>query len=296
MDTRTTVKPAVTPFFHAPTGTWTYVVADPGSRVAAVIDPVLDYDWRSGRTGTKSSDAVAAHCAAEGLRVEWILETHAHADHLSSAPYLKAKLGGKVAIGQGIRSVQATFKKVFGLGPDFATDGSQFDVLLADGDRLDLGSVAGQVIAAPGHTNDSVAYLFGDALFVGDTIFMPDGGSARCDFPGGDAAELYRTVQRLYELPPETRVFVCHDYSPGGREPRCETTIRDQRAANIHVRDGVSEAEFVAMRRGRDATLDVPNLIIPSVQANIRAGRLPPPEADGASYFKVPLNVLGRPL
>ncbi len=289
MNTRAAPPPAVTPFFHAPTGTWTYVVADPASRIAAVIDPVLDYDWRSGRTGTKSGDAVAAHCVAEGLRVEWILETHAHADHLSSAPYLQSKLGGRIAIGRGIRSVQSTFKKVFGLGSDFATDGSQFDVLLADGDRLVLGSVAGQVIAAPGHTSDSVAYLFGDALFVGDTVFMPDGGSARCDFPGGDAAELYRTVQRLYELPPETRVFVCHDYSPGGREPRCETTIGDQRAANIHVRDGVSEAEFVAMRRGRDATLDVPNLIIPS-------GRLPPPEADGVSYFKVPLNVLGRPL
>jgi glyoxylase-like metal-dependent hydrolase (beta-lactamase superfamily II) len=296
MNTRTAPQAAVTPFFHAPTGTWTYVVADPESRIAAVIDPVLDYDWRSGRTGTKSSDAVATHCAAEGLRVEWILETHAHADHLSSAPYLQSKVGGKIAIGLGIRSVQATFKKVFGLGPDFATDGSQFDLLLADGDRLDLGPVVGRVIAAPGHTSDSVAYLFGDALFVGDTIFMPDGGSARCDFPGGDAAELYRSVQRLYELPPQTRVFVCHDYSPGGREPRCETTIGAERAGNIHVRDGVSEAEFVAMRRGRDATLDVPNLIIPSVQANIRAGRLPPAEADGVSYFKVPLNVLGRPL
>lgn len=296
MNTRTATQALVTPFFHAPTGTWTYVVADPESRTAAVIDPVLDYDWRSGRTGTKSSDAVVALCAAQGLRVEWILETHAHADHLSSAPYLQSKLGGKVAIGQGIRSVQATFKNVFGLGPDFATDGSQFDVLLADGDRLDLGSVAGRVIEVPGHTNDSVAYLFGDALFVGDTIFMPDGGSARCDFPGGDAAELYRSVQRLYELPPETRVFVCHDYSPGGREPRCETTIGAQREGNIHVRDGVGEGEFVAMRRGRDATLDVPNLIIPSVQANIRAGRLPPPEGDGVSYFRVPLNVLGRPL
>lgn len=296
MNTRTAPQAAVTPFFHAPTGTWTYVVADPESRIAAVIDPVLDYDWRSGRTGTKSSDAVVAHCAAQGLSVEWILETHAHADHLSSAPYLQSKLGGKVAIGQGIRSVQATFKNVFGLGPDFATDGSQFDVLLADGDRVDLGPVAGRVIAVPGHTNDSVAYLFGDALFVGDTIFMPDGGSARCDFPGGDAAALYRSVQRLYELPPETRVFVCHDYAPGGREPRCETTIGAQRAGNIHVRDGVDEAEFVAMRRGRDATLDVPNLIIPSVQVNIRAGRLPPPEGDGVSYLRVPLNALGRPL
>jgi glyoxylase-like metal-dependent hydrolase (beta-lactamase superfamily II) len=296
MNTRTATQALVTPFFHAPTGTWTYVVADPESRIAAVIDPVLDYDWRSGRTGTNSSDAVVAHCAAQGLSVEWILETHAHADHLSSAPYLQSKLGGKVAIGQGIRSVQATFKNVFGLGPDFATDGSQFDVLLADGDRVDLGRVAGRVIAVPGHTNDSVAYLFGDALFVGDTIFMPDGGSARCDFPGGDAAELYRSVQRLYELPPETRVFVCHDYSPGGREPRCETTIGAQRAGNIHVRDGVDEAEFVAMRRGRDATLDVPNLIIPSVQVNIRAGHLPPPEGDGVSYLRVPLNSLGRPL
>jgi glyoxylase-like metal-dependent hydrolase (beta-lactamase superfamily II) len=296
MNTRTATQALVTPFFHAPTGTWTYVVADPESRIAAVIDPVLDYDWRSGRTGTKSSDAVVAHCAAQGLSVEWILETHAHADHLSSAPYLQSKLGGKVAIGQGIRSVQATFKNVFGLGPDFATDGSQFDVLLADGDRVDLGRVAGRVIAVPGHTNDSVAYLFGDALFVGDTIFMPDGGSARCDFPGGDAAELYRSVQRLYELPPETRVFVCHDYSPGGREPRCETTIGAQRAGNIHVRDGVDEAEFVAMRRGRDATLDVPNLIIPSVQVNIRAGHLPPPEGDGVSYLRVLLNSLGRPL
>jgi glyoxylase-like metal-dependent hydrolase (beta-lactamase superfamily II) len=296
MHTSTAPQAVVTPFFHAPTGTWTYVVADPASRIAAVIDPVLDYDWRSGRTGTKSSDAVVAHCTAQGLKLEWILETHAHADHLSSAPYLQSKLGGKIAIGQGIRSVQATFKKVFGLGPDFATDGSQFDVLLADGDRLDLGSVVGRVIAVPGHTNDSVAYLLGDALFVGDTIFMPDGGSARCDFPGGDASALYRSVQRLYELPPGTRVFVCHDYSPGGREPKCETTIGAQRAGNIHVRDGVSEAEFVAMRRGRDATLDVPNLIIPSVQANIRAGHLPPAEADGVSYFKVPLNVLGRPL
>ena len=296
MNTDTPVKPSVTPFFHAPTGTWTYVVADPASRAAAVIDPVLDYDWRSGRTGTKSADALVAHCASERLEVAWILETHAHADHLSAAPYLKSRLGGRIAIGRGILQVQATFKRIFGLGADFAADGSQFDVLLADGDRIDLGAVPGRVIAAPGHTSDSVAYLIGDALFVGDTVFMPDGGSARCDFPGGDAAELYRTVQRLYALPAATRMFVCHDYSPGGREPRCETTVGAQREGNIHVRDGVSEASFVEMRRTRDATLDVPNLIIPSVQANIRAGRLPPAEADGVSYFKVPLNVLGRPL
>jgi glyoxylase-like metal-dependent hydrolase (beta-lactamase superfamily II) len=266
------------------------------SCIAAVVDPVLDYDWRSARTGTRSSDAVIAHCEAGRLEVAWILETHAHADHLSSAPYLQARLGGRIAIGQGIRQVQATFKRIFNFGADFADDGSQFDALLADGDRVDLGGVPGRVIAAPGHTSDSVAYLFGDALFVGDTVFMPDGGSARCDFPGGDAAELYRTVQRLYSLPAETRVYVCHDYSPGGREPRCETTIAAQRAGNIHVRDGVGEAEFVEMRRKRDATLDVPNLIIPSVQANIRAGHLPAAEPDGVSYFKVPLNVLGRPL
>jgi len=296
MNTDTQVKPSVTPFFHPPTGTWTYVVADPASRAAAVIDPVLDYDWRSGRTGTKSADTLAAHCANERLEVAWILETHAHADHLSAAPYLKSRLGGRIAIGRGILQVQATFKRIFGLGADFTADGSQFDALLADGDRIDLGAVAGRVIAAPGHTSDSVAYLIGDALFVGDTVFMPDGGSARCDFPGGDAAELYRTVQRLYALPAATRMFVCHDYSPGGREPRCETTVAAQREGNIHVRDGVSEASFVEMRRTRDATLDVPNLIIPSVQANIRAGRLPPAEADGVSYFKVPLNVLGRPL
>jgi len=296
MNTDIPVQPSVTPFFHAPTGTWTYVVADPASRAAVVIDPVLDYDWRSGRTGTKSADTLAGHCANERLEVAWILETHAHADHLSAAPYLQSRLGGRIAIGRGILQVQATFKKIFGLGADFTPDGSQFDVLLVDGDRIDLGAIPGHVIPAPGHTSDSVAYLIGDALFVGDTIFMPDGGSARCDFPGGDAAELYRTVQRLYALPPATRMFVCHDYSPGGREPRCETTVGAQREGNIHVRDGVSEASFVEMRRARDATLDVPNLIIPSVQANIRAGRLPPAEADGVSYLKVPVNVLGRPI
>ena len=290
------MQPTVSPFFHAQTSTWTYVVADPGTRAAVIIDPVLDYDWRSGRTGTASADLVVAHCTQARLRVAWILETHAHADHLSSAQYLKSQLGGGVAIGQGILKVQETFKRVFGLGEDFTPDGSQFDRLLADGDALDVGGIPGRVIAVPGHTNDSVAYLVGNAVFVGDTVFMPDGGSARCDFPGGNAAELYRSVQRLYALPDDTRVFVCHDYSPGGREPRCETTLAEQRAANIHVRDGVDEASFVAMRKARDATLDVPNLVLPSVQVNIRAGRFPPPAADGVSYLKVPLNVIGRPL
>lgn len=290
------MKPTVTPFFHPPTGTWTYVVSDPVTLEAAVIDPVLDFDWRSGRTGTAAADAVLAHLAAAGVRLRWILESHAHADHLSSAPYLQSRAGGQLAIGQGIRRVQATFKRIFGLGDEFAADGRQFDHLFDDGDAVPLGSIEGRVIATPGHTNDSVSYLFGDALFVGDTIFMPDGGSARCDFPGGDASELYRSVQRLYALPPDTRVFVCHDYSPDGRAPRCETTIAAQRASNIHVSAATSEADFVAMRRARDATLDVPNLIIPSVQVNIRAGHLPPAEADGVSYLKVPLNVLGRPL
>jgi glyoxylase-like metal-dependent hydrolase (beta-lactamase superfamily II) len=286
----------VTPFFHAPTGTWTYVVSDSAAREAAVIDPVLDYDWRSGRTGTAAADAVLRHLQAEGLRLRWILETHAHADHLSAAPYIKARAGGMIAIGAGIRQVQATFKRIFGFGDEFVPDGRQFDRLLADGETVQIGGLAGRVIATPGHTSDSVSYLFGDALFVGDTVFMPDGGTARCDFPGGDAAELYRSVQRLYALPPATRVFVCHDYSPGGRPPECQTTIEAQRAANIHVKADTSEADFVALRRARDATLDVPNLIIPSVQVNIRAGELPPADADGVSYLRVPLNVLGRPL
>jgi glyoxylase-like metal-dependent hydrolase (beta-lactamase superfamily II) len=290
------MQPSVTPFFHEPTGTWTYVVADPSVREAAVIDPVLDYDARSGRTGTASADQILAHLETAGLSLRWILETHAHADHLSAAPHVKARAGGQIAIGKGIREVQATFKRLFGLGDDFQPDGRQFDRLLAEGDPIAVGGIAGRVIATPGHTNDSVSYLFGDALFVGDTVFMPDGGSARCDFPGGDAAELYRSVQRLYALPEATRVFVCHDYAPGGREVRCETTIGEQRSANIHVRADTSEAEFVAMRRKRDATLDVPNLIIPSVQVNIRAGFLPPAEPDGVSYLKVPLNVIGRPL
>jgi glyoxylase-like metal-dependent hydrolase (beta-lactamase superfamily II) len=290
------MQPTVTPFFHGPTGTWTYVVEDPASRQAAVIDPVLDYDWRSARTGTASARAVLEHLNSRGLELAWILETHAHADHLSSADWLRSQAGGKIAIGEGIRAVQATFKRIFGLGDDFAADGGQFERLLADGDALPLGTVEGHVLATPGHTSDSVSYLFGDALFVGDTIFMPDGGSARCDFPGGDAAELYRSVQKLYSLPPATRVFVCHDYSPGGRKPLCESTIGAQRQENIHLRADTPEPDFVAMRRARDVTLDVPNLIIPSVQVNIRAGRLPPAEPDGASYLKVPLNRIGRPL
>jgi glyoxylase-like metal-dependent hydrolase (beta-lactamase superfamily II) len=288
--------PLVTPFHHKPTGSWTYVVMDPDTRATAIIDPVLDYDWRSGRTGTASADQVVAHCRAAGAKLQWILETHAHADHLSAAQHLRTSFGGKVAIGRGILQVQRTFKKIFGLGAEFAADGSDFDRLLDDGALLPLGGLSIRVIAVPGHTNDSVAYHVGDALFVGDTVFMPDSGTARCDFPGGNAAQLYRSVQRLYELPATTRVFVCHDYSPGGREARCETTIAEQRASNVHLRDGTPEEAYVQMRTLRDATLDVPNLILPSVQVNIRAGKLPPADADGVSYLRVPLNVIGRPL
>ena len=290
------MQPLVTPFHHKPTGTWTYVIVDPPTKTAAIIDPVLDYDWRSGRTGTASADQVVAHCNAAGAKVQWILETHAHADHLSAAQYLRSALGGQVAIGRGILQVQATFKKIFGLGEDFAADGSDFDRLLADGELLPLGGQSIRAIPVPGHTNDSIAYHVGDALFVGDTVFMPDSGTARCDFPGGNAAQLYRSVRHLYELPVTTRVFVCHDYSPGGREARCETTIAEQRASNAHLRDGITEEAYVRMRTSRDATLDVPNLILPSVQVNIRAGKLPPADADGVSYLRVPVNVIGRPL
>ncbi|MDH4106489.1 MAG: MBL fold metallo-hydrolase [Gammaproteobacteria bacterium] len=289
------MQPHVAPFHHAATGTWSYVVADPVTRVAAIIDPVLDYDWKSARTATHAAGQLIAHCREQGLDVRWILETHAHADHLSAAQHLKREIGGEIAIGAGITSVQRTFKRLFGLGTEFQPDGSQFDRLLEDDCTLPLGSMQIHVLPTPGHTNDSVSFLIGDAVFIGDTLFMPDAGSARCDFPGGNAAELYRSVQRLFTLPAGTRVFVCHDYSPGGRAALCETTIEAQRRSNTHIREGVDEATFVQMRRERDATLDVPNLIIPSVQVNIRAGRLPPAEADGTSYLRVPLDVFGRP-
>jgi glyoxylase-like metal-dependent hydrolase (beta-lactamase superfamily II) len=230
-------------------------------------------------------------CARDGgLAVDWILETHAHADHISSAPHVQAALGGKIAIGQGIREVQRTFRDVFNLGADFAMDGSQFDHLFRDGEEFAVGSIPARAIPTPGHTSDSLSYLIGDALFTGDSIFMPDGGTARCDFPGGDAKLLYASIRRLYQLPPQTRVFVCHDYGPGGREAACETTIAAQRAGNIHLRDGTTEAEFVALRTRRDAGLEVPNLLYPSVQVNIRGGRLPEAEGNGRRYLKLPLS------
>jgi len=290
------ISPVVTPFFHAPTGSWSYVVADDAAGVAVIIDPVLDFELRSGRTGTHSAQRIVEHCRSHALHVDWILETHAHADHLSAAAWLQSELGGRIGIGEGIRSVQATFARVYGLGADFATDGSQFDHLFRDGESFGIGGLEGRVLGTPGHTSDSVSYLVGDAVFIGDTLFMPDVGSARCDFPGGDAALLFRSVQRLYALPAQTRVFVCHDYPPDGRDSRAETTIAEQRATNLHLRDGVTEGEYVARRTARDATLDLPQLLIPAVQVNIRGGRLPAPDSNGTRYLKLPLDLLGRAL
>jgi glyoxylase-like metal-dependent hydrolase (beta-lactamase superfamily II) len=287
------MAPLVRPFFHPGSNTWSYVVAEGDGGAAAIVDPVLDFDAASARTGTVSAQALLDHVRERGLRVEWILETHAHADHLSAGDWLRRQLpGAKLGIGEGIRTVQATFRPVFGLGGDFPVDGSQFDHLFADGETFAIGGLHAQVIAVPGHTGDSNAYLVGDALFPGDSLFMPDGGTARCDFPGGDAAMLYRSIRGLYALPDATRVFVCHDYGPGGREVACETTIGAQKRGNIHARDGVTEAEFVAMREARDATLEVPALLLPALQVNIRGGALPEPEADGIRYLRLPVDIL----
>ena len=286
------MRPKTSPFRHEPTGTWSYVVADPRTRKSAIIDPVLDFDAKSGRSSTATADAIAAFVRDQSLTNLWILETHAHADHLSAAPYLQAAVGGQIAIGQGIRAVQKAFREILNLEREFPVDGRQFDKLLADGDEFHIGSLNVRVVATPGHTSDSMSYLVGDAVFVGDSIFMPDSGTARCDFPGGDAKLLYASIRKLYDLPGATRVFVCHDYRPGGREARCETTIAAEREANIHLRDGVSEAEFTEMRRKRDAGLEMPTLLYPAVQFNIRGGRPPPAESNGRSYLKLPLSGL----
>ena len=286
------MKAQVQPFFHAGSNTFSYVASDPDSRHAAVIDPVLDFDAASARTGTTSAQAIVDHVVAHGLQVQWILETHAHADHLSAAQWLKQQFpSARLAIGEGIRTVQATFANVLDLGDGFHADGSQFDHLLSDGEEFRIGTLPARVIAVPGHTSDSNAFLVGDALFPGDSLFMPDGGTARCDFPGGDAATLFRSIQRLFQLPNDTRVFVCHDYGPGGREIACETSIGEQRARNIHVHDGVDEATFVSLRTARDATLNLPALILPSLQVNLRAGALPAPASNGVRYLTLPLDV-----
>jgi glyoxylase-like metal-dependent hydrolase (beta-lactamase superfamily II) len=287
-------RSAVEAFFDTETGTISYVISDRASGAAAVIDPVLDYDAPSGRTSTKSADRILGYVHERGLSVQWILETHAHADHLSAARYLQGRFGGRIAIGEHIREVQATFKKLYNLERSFLPDGSQFDYLFSDGEMFRIGTLEATVLLVPGHTPADLAYLIDGALFVGDTLFMPDVGSARADFPGGDAHTLYRSMRRLLDLPAQTRMYVCHDYPPAGRPPRWETTVAEQRTNNIHARDGIDEDMFVAMRRARDATLEVPTLILPSIQVNVRAGQLPPPEDDGVSYLKIPLNVLPR--
>ena len=286
------MNPLIQAFFDEATWTVSYVVYDAPGGHCAVVDSVLDYDPKSGRTRTRSAQRVIDFVQSQGLTVAWILETHAHADHLSAAHYLREMLGGQIAIGTDITQVQTVFKGIFHLESDFDTDGSQFDHLLRDGEAFRIGQLTARALAVPGHTPACMAYQVGDAVFVGDTLFMPDVGSARCDFPGGDAHALYQSVRRLLALPPETRLFMCHDYPPPGRAPAWETTVAAQRAHNIHLHDGVTEDTFVGLRQRRDATLEMPVLILPSVQVNIRAGEMPPPESNGVSYLKIPINAL----
>ena len=293
----TAQTPEVKAFFDLQTNTISYVVRDPAGPAAAIVDSVLDYDPKSGRTSTSSADKMIAYVQKHGLEVRWILETHVHADHVTAAPYLKGKLGGKTAIGSQITKVQTVFKKLFNVEDSFKTDGSQFDVLFAAGDTFEIGALTGRVLHTPGHTPACATYVIGDAAFAGDTLFMPDYGTARCDFPGGDAATLYQSIQKVFALPPETRLFMCHDYLPEGRETyHWETTVAEEQASNVHVgakaHSGSSESSFVAMRRERDATLDMPVLLLPSVQINMRAGALPPPEDNGTSYLKIPVNAV----
>jgi glyoxylase-like metal-dependent hydrolase (beta-lactamase superfamily II) len=292
MSARTTVQA----FFDPKTWTVSYVIADNATGCAAIVDPVLDFDIKSGRTSTGQADRLLAFVRDQGLQVQWILETHAHADHLSAARHLQEKVGGRIGIGERIKDVQATFKKFYNLERDFVPDGAQFDHLFQDDEEFRIGEVQARALMVPGHTPADMAYLVDGAVFVGDTLFMPDVGTARTDFPGGDARTLYRSMRRLLALPPQTRIFVCHDYPPAGRQAAWETTVAEQRNSNIHMRDGVGEDEFVRMREARDRTLEVPMLILPSIQINIRAGHFPPPEGDGVSYLKIPLNVLGRPV
>lgn len=286
-------RPTIAGFFDEATNTISYVVHDPATREAAIIDSVLDYDAAAGRTSHGSANLMIEYISKNNLKVSWLIETHAHADHISAAPYLQEKLGGQLAIGRDIIRVQEVFGKLFNAGTDFERDGSQFDRLFDDGDTFKLGEIEAIALHVPGHTPADMAFIFGDAAFVGDTIFMPDFGTARADFPGGDARQLYRSIRRLLSLPPETRLFLCHDYkAPGRDEYAWETNVAQQREGNVHVRDGVSEEEFVEMRTSRDRTLAMPKLIMPSVQVNIRGGRLPEPEANGVSYIKIPINAV----
>jgi glyoxylase-like metal-dependent hydrolase (beta-lactamase superfamily II) len=286
------MHPIVQSFFDHATSTVTHVVsAGPGS-ACAVIDSVLDYDPKSGRTATGSADAVIAHVRAQDLRVQWLLETHAHADHLSAAPYLAAQLGAPIGIGTDIRTVQHAFSNIFNTHPRTPEDGSQFDHLFSADETFTIGRLEARAMHVPGHTPADIAFQVGDAVFVGDSLFMPDLGTARCDFPGGSANEMYRSVRRILALPASTRLFLCHVYPPAGREARWESTVAEQRAHNIHLRDGVTEAQFVELRTRRDATLDMPTLILPAIQVNINAGRLPAPEENGVRYLKIPINAV----
>lgn len=284
-------EPTIHSFYDADTFTVTHIVSDPATGRAAVIDSVLDYDPKSGRTSHASADKVIDFVTRAGLTVEWLLETHAHADHLSAAPYLREKLGGHIAIGRHIREVQGVFKKIFN-APDMNTEGAEFDHLFDDGEIFKIGDLEVRVMHTPGHTPACLTYVLNKHAFVGDTLFMPDYGSARCDFPGGDAATLYRSIQKVLALAPDTQLHLCHDYPPAGRTPVWVSTVAEQRAKNIHVHDGVSEAEFVSLRTARDKTLAMPVLILPAVQVNVRAGHLPPPEDNGVRYLKIPLNAL----
>ncbi|MGI9416714.1 MAG: MBL fold metallo-hydrolase [Geminicoccaceae bacterium] len=286
------VKPDVTGFFDPATHTISYVVKDPGSAACAVIDPVMDIDLAAGRITSTHADEIAAHIERQGLELQWLIETHAHADHLSGSPYLQERLGGRIGIGSEITVVQEEFGKVFNEGTEFQRDGSQFDRLFEDGDTYQIGGMTAFVMHTPGHTPACMTHVIGDAAFVGDTLFMPDGGSARADFPGGDAGVLYDSIQRVLALPAEMRLFMCHDYGPGGREIQWETTVAREKAENIHVGGGRSREEFIAMREARDKTLNMPALIIPSIQVNMRAGELPPAEDDGTTFLKVPVNRL----
>ena len=279
-------------FFDKATWTFTYVVSDPETRVCVVIDPVLDYDPKSGRTRTQSAQQVIDYITNNQLRLEWILETHAHADHLTAAKCLQNELGGKIAIGEKVQKVQDVFKGIFNLGEEFKPDGSQFDYLLKDGETISFGNLGIESIAVPGHTPACLAYKVGDAIFVGDTLFPPDVGTARCDFPGGDASTLYKSIKKILSYPDSTNLYMCHDYPPTDRQVIDKTTVREQRENNIHIHDGVTEDQFVQMRKARDATLEVPVLLLPSIQVNIRAGTMPPKEDNGTSYMKIPINLL----
>ena len=287
-----TIRPMVTAFFDAATNTVSYVVKDPGSAACAVIDAVMDFDYAAGRISYRSADLVIDHIQRHGLTLDWLIETHVHADHLSGAPYIQGKLGGKIGIGENITVIQDTFGKVFNEGTEFQRDGSQFDRLFRDGDSYQIGGLTAHALHTPGHTPACMTHVMGDTAFVGDTLFMPDGGSARADFPGGDARTLYRSIRRVLNLPGDMRLFMCHDYGPNGRDIRWETTVAEQKAHNIHVHDGISEDAFVTLREARDATLAMPKLIIPSLQINMRGGDLPPADDSGKHFLKVPINVL----